>query len=80
MGITGVPLTHLFDTYYEDERTKLWCYLYHTTYAGPITIQEEEVDSVYLKTGPEILQEMEHGAPYNPDSVLLFRKFWESRA
>ena len=75
MGITGVELRHLFDEFYDSPTNRLWCALFHCEYDGELVIQEEEVDSMYLKSDTEILSEVEQGIQYCPDSMMLFKKY-----
>jgi hypothetical protein len=34
---------------------------------------------MYMKSGEEILAEMETGVPYSPDSIVMFKRFWNER-
>lgn len=78
MGIKGVDLQHLFDDYYESPTNRVWCTLFHCEYDGELVIQEEEVDSMYLKSDTEIISEVEQGVSYTPDSIMLFKKYLET--
>ncbi len=43
MGVTGVPLTPLFDFFYGDAVTRVWGRAFRCVYDGPLTLQASEV-------------------------------------
>src|SRR5215467_1890191 len=56
MGIRDVPLTNLFDFYFEDERSRVWGRAFSCTYDGKIVPQVEEVEYVEMMTIADILR------------------------
>ncbi|DBA00813.1 TPA: hypothetical protein N0F65_004718 [Lagenidium giganteum] len=75
MGVKGVPLTHITDFWYEDERTAVWGGMYECTYDGQLTLQVEEVDEVLVMSADEILQ---RAAEFTPDGIFAFRKYLDT--
>lgn len=74
MGIRGVPLTRLFDFYFADARTRVWGGAFACTYDGPLTLQEEEVESVSLMTIEEILQRARTEL-FTPDGLYVVQHY-----
>lgn len=74
MGIRNVPLTRLFDFYFADQRTRVWGGVFSCVYDGPLTLQEEEVESVSLITVEEILRRAET-EPFTPDGLYVVWKY-----
>ena len=78
MGIRNVPLIRLFDFYFADQRTRVWGGAFSCTYDGPLTLQEEEVESVSLMTIDEIFDR----APmelFTPDGLYVIQQYREQR-
>jgi isopentenyldiphosphate isomerase len=78
MGIRNVPLTRLFDFYFEDERTQVWGGAFSCVYDGPLTLQAEEVESVSVMTSDEIFQRAKT-EPFTPDGLYVVRRYYEER-
>ena len=74
MGIRDIPLTWLFDFYFTDERTRVWGGAFSCVYDGELSLQVEEVESVELMTGEEILQRSVT-EPFTPDGVYVVRRY-----
>jgi ADP-ribose pyrophosphatase YjhB (NUDIX family) len=78
MGIRDVPLTWLFDFYFENDCTRVWGRTFSCMYDGPLILQEEEVESVTLMTIGEILRRAET-EPFTPDGLYVVRRYLEQR-
>lgn len=76
MGIRNVPLTRLFDFYFADERTRAWGGAFSCVYTGPLTLQEEEVESVSLLTPVEIFRRAQT-EQFTPDGLYVVRRYVE---
>lgn len=72
MGVRDVPLRHLGDFWYEDDRTAVWGGLFDCVYDGELTLQEEEVDEVLELSSEEILCRHQE---FTPDGIYAFRKY-----
>jgi 8-oxo-dGTP pyrophosphatase MutT (NUDIX family) len=77
LGIRGIPLTPLFDFFFEDERTRVWGRAFSCVYDGEIVLQAEEVESVTFMAIEEILQraDREH---FTPDGLDVVRRYLAS--
>jgi 8-oxo-dGTP pyrophosphatase MutT (NUDIX family) len=73
MGIRGVPLTRLFDFYFENEHTRLWGCAFSCLYDGEIVLQEEEVESGAFVQVSDILRRAEV-EPFTPDGMYVLRR------
>ena len=73
MGIRDVPLTRLFDFYFENERTRLWGCAFSCVYNGPIVLQEEEVESGAFMAVDQILCQSAT-EPFTPDGMYVLRR------
>jgi 8-oxo-dGTP pyrophosphatase MutT (NUDIX family) len=74
MGIRGVPLSRLFDFYFEDATTRLWGCAFSCTYDGHIVLQEEEVESGAFVPVHEILRRA-HTELFTPDGLYVLRRY-----
>ena len=74
LGIRDVPLTKLFEFYFEDENNHVWGGVFTCVYDGELRLQEEEVESVILLTPHDILRHAET-EPYTPDGVYVLRRY-----
>ncbi|HXH09669.1 MAG TPA: NUDIX hydrolase YfcD [Alphaproteobacteria bacterium] len=74
MGIRGVPLTSLFDFYFENERTCLWGRAFSCTYDGEIVLQPEEVESGAFVSIQDILRRAETEL-FTPDGLYVLRRY-----
>jgi ADP-ribose pyrophosphatase YjhB (NUDIX family) len=78
MGIRNVSLTWLFDFYFADDRTRVWGRAFSCMYDGPLTLQEEEVESVSLMTIDDILHR-EQTKQFTPDGLYVVQQYREQR-
>jgi 8-oxo-dGTP pyrophosphatase MutT (NUDIX family) len=74
MGIRGVPLTPLFDFYFENERTCLWGRAFSCVYEGVVVLQPEEVESGAFVPIDEILRRAQT-EPFTPDGLYVLRRY-----
>ena len=74
MGIGGVPLTSLFDFYFENEHTCLWGRAFSCTYDGEIVLQPEEVESGAFVSIQDILRRAETEL-FTPDGLYVLRRY-----
>jgi isopentenyldiphosphate isomerase len=74
MGIRGVPLTNLFDFYFEDEHARVWGRAFSCEYDGKIVPQAEEVEYVEMMTINDILHRAET-EQFTPDGLLVVRRY-----
>ena len=78
MGIRDVPLTRLFDFYFEDEHARVWGRAFSCEYDGKIVPQVEEVEYVEMMTTDDILRRAET-EQFTPDGLLVVRRYLEER-
>ena len=78
LGIHGVPLTCLFDFYYEDEHIRVWGKAFSCHYNGEVVLQKEEVESGAFLKVEEVLRLME-SEPFTPDSIYVLRRYLANR-
>ena len=71
MGITGVPLRHVFDGPYEDSVTRLWGSVFVCSYTGPVVPQESEVADVVMLSHQAVAALTPTQA--TPDSLHFYR-------
>ncbi len=74
MGIRGVPLTPLFDFYFEDEKSRVWGRAFSCVYDGKVVLQEEEVESGAFMKVEEVLRLAEK-EPFTPDGLYVLRRY-----
>jgi 8-oxo-dGTP pyrophosphatase MutT (NUDIX family) len=74
MGIRGVPLTPLFDFYFEHEHTRLWGRAFSCKYDGEVALQAEEVESGAFVPIPDVLHRAET-EPFTPDGMYVLRRY-----
>lgn len=74
MGIRNVPLTKLFEFYFEDENNHTWGSAFTCVYDGKLTLQDEEVESVIVLSPEETLRHAE-SEPYTPDGLYVLRRY-----
>ncbi|TNV75416.1 hypothetical protein FGO68_gene6402 [Halteria grandinella] len=84
IGITGVPMTVLFHTKYEDDNNRVWGNIFKVLYEGDYTqlkLQESEVDAIEAWTIEEAQEKMRlakiegSGVRITPDSMMAFEEF-----
>lgn len=73
MGIRGVPLTRLFDFYFENEHTCLWGGAFSCIYDGEVVLQEEEVESGAFVQVSDVLRRA-NTEPFTPDGMYVLRR------
>ena len=80
MGIPcSVPMEHLFTFYYEDERIRCFGDAWECVWDGPLSLQEDEVESVHLMTMEEIFSRFDRGDLFTPDSLFACREYVKLR-
>lgn len=78
MEIRDVPLTYLFDFYFEDEHARVWGRAFSCIYDGKIVPQVEEVEYVEMMTIDDILRRAET-EQFTPDGLLVVRRYLAER-
>ena len=78
MGIRNVPLTRLFDFYFEDEQTRVWGGAFSCEYDGKLMLQKEEVEYVELMTFDDILRRSTT-EQFTPDGLYVVRRYLEEQ-
>lgn len=74
MGIRGVPLTLLFDFYFEDANTRVWGRAFSCIYDGEVVLQAEEVESGAFMTISDILCHAKTDR-FTPDGMYILRRY-----
>jgi 8-oxo-dGTP pyrophosphatase MutT (NUDIX family) len=74
MGIRGVPLTRLFEFYFEHEHTRLWGCAFSCMYDGEVILQEEEVETGASMQVSDILLRAETES-YTPDGMYVLQRY-----
>ena len=74
MGIRGVPLSRLFDFYFENQHTRLWGCAFSCVYDGAVVLQEEEVESGAFVSVGDILRRAAT-EPFTPDGMYVLRRY-----
>jgi 8-oxo-dGTP pyrophosphatase MutT (NUDIX family) len=74
MGISGIPLTKLFDFYHEDGRNRVWGKVFRCVYDGEIVLQEEEVESGEFQRIDEVLKRGEK-EKFTPDGIYVLKRY-----
>ena len=77
MGIRGVPLQDLFEFYYEDAQNRVRGAAYRCVYDGPVTLQEEEVESGAFMAVDDVLEQAA-ARPTTPDGLYVLRRYLET--
>lgn len=73
LGVRGVPLVFRFDFYHEDGGNRVWGRVYTCLHDGPMTLQEEEVESGRFLPVAEVLALAER-EPFTPDGLRALRR------
>jgi 8-oxo-dGTP pyrophosphatase MutT (NUDIX family) len=76
MGIRGVPLTPLFDFYFEHEHMRLWGRAFSCKYDGEVVLQAEEVESGAFVPIPDVLRRAET-EPFTPDGLYVLQRYFD---
>lgn len=74
VGVSGVPLTPLFDFYWQEADNKVWGRAFTCVADGPITLQEEEVQWGRFMPLDEVMQLRRH-KPFTPDGLYLLDRY-----
>lgn len=74
LGIGPAALTCHFDHYHADADNKVWGRVFSCIHDGPMTLQEEEVESGAF-VAPGSVFEMAAHEPFTPDGVEILRRF-----
>ncbi len=77
MGIRDVPLESLFKFYHAGDHSRVWGAAYRCVYDGPVTLQEEEVESGAFMTVEAVFQAAA-SQPFTPDGLYVLRRHAES--
>ncbi len=77
LGISGTPLTEVFDHYYEAGENKVWGRVYRCQHEGPFVLQREEVQYGRFATIEEILQ-LNSLEPFTPDGIQILERLQHS--
>ncbi|MDP3480216.1 MAG: NUDIX hydrolase YfcD [Desulfoprunum sp.] len=73
LGITDIPLTVLFDHYYEDPENRVWGRVFRCSHEGPFILQAEEVAYGRFIGIAEALR-LSLSEPFTPDGVEILRR------
>lgn len=68
------PLTKLYYDYYENGKIKKFLMTYRATYAGPFSINQEEVAAVEFFSLAKIQHMIDGGSLFHPELLFLFKK------
>ena len=74
MGVSGVPLTPLFDFFFQDSVSRVWGRAFRAVYDGPLRLQASEVAGGTWLELAEVAALVEAG-PVCPDSAAAFREY-----
>jgi 8-oxo-dGTP pyrophosphatase MutT (NUDIX family) len=77
LGISGIPLTELFDHYYEAGENKVWGRIYRCCHEGPFVLQEEEVQYGRFAAIEEIRQ-LHANEPFTPDGIQILDRLQQT--
>lgn len=77
MGIRNVPLRRLFEFYHADAHSRVWGAAYLCVYDGPVTLQEEEVESGAFTAIDRVLEQAA-ARPFTPDGLYVLRRYVET--
>lgn len=72
LGIRGVPLTRLFQFYYEDDCVKVWGVAFSCVFDGPMVHQAEEVESGAFLPVDKVF-DLAESEPFTPDGLFVLR-------
>ncbi len=70
LGIFDVPLTFLFDQYYEEQDNRVWGRIFSCISEGPFTLQAEEVQYGQF-VNPTTVEHLHRTEPVTPDGIVL---------
>ncbi|MFC1523852.1 NUDIX hydrolase YfcD [Thermodesulfobacteriota bacterium] len=73
LGIDGVDLQILFDTFYDGDDNKVWGRVFSCNYDGRMVLQEEEVESGQFMSLKEVHELAEH-QPFTPDGLEILKQ------
>ena len=76
LGVVGAPVTPVYTEWYEDGDTHHLCYVYATTYDGPVTHQPEEVAWGGWMSPEELRTRLADPSwPFVPDGRALLQRW-----
>jgi isopentenyldiphosphate isomerase len=78
LGVRDVPLTTLFDFFFEEGTCRVWGRAFRCTWDGELRLQPEEVESGEFLAPDEILRRAET-EPFTPDGLYVVRRYLWSR-
>jgi 8-oxo-dGTP pyrophosphatase MutT (NUDIX family) len=78
LGIGGIPLTPLFDFFFEEGTCRVWGRAFRCTWDGEVRLQPEEVESGEFLAPEEILCRAQT-EPFTPDGLYVVRRYLWSR-
>ena len=74
MGIRGVPLQGLFEFYHSDANSRVWGAAFRCVYDGPVTLQEDEVESGAFMAVDAVFRAAAT-KPFTPDGLYVLRRY-----
>lgn len=78
LGIAAVPLSFLFDHYYEDATNRVWGRIFSCRHEGPFILQAEEVAFGRFISVDEALR-LSLSEPFTPDGVEILQRIRTER-
>jgi 8-oxo-dGTP pyrophosphatase MutT (NUDIX family) len=75
LGISGVPLRYRFECEYADPQTHVFGRVWDVTWDGPVVLQPEEVAGGAFQPVERILSDIERGAKFTPDGVMVLKRW-----
>ncbi len=73
LGLRNVPLTTLFDYYFESPENRVWGRIFHCRHDGPFRLQKEEIEYGFFMDLKNILQ-LHTSEPLTPDTIVLLQR------
>jgi len=77
LGIREIPLTSLFDFYYEDEYIRLWGRAFSCEYDGELVLQEEEIESGEFLRVDEVFR-LANTEQFTPDCLYVLQRYLDT--
>ena len=74
LGIRDIPLSTLFDFYYEDPKSSVWGRAFSCEYNGEMILQEEEIESGEFMPVEKIIK-MATREPFTPDGMYVLKRY-----
>jgi 8-oxo-dGTP pyrophosphatase MutT (NUDIX family) len=73
LGVSGVSMEFMFDSYYEDSENRVWGRIFTCLHEGPFSLQAEEIDSGRFMTVSEAL-DLSNQEPFTQDGLEILKK------